>query len=91
MPKSTFVFYTLNNIKEVRISLLKQMNKELKPFIQPNEIFDMNALYQHFIIKNNYPYGFKRFQILIRVYINHQDYDVIYKTKYTFKTIEKLT
>ena len=91
MRKSPFVFYTLDNVKDVRSSLLKQINEEFKPFIKPNEIFDINRLYQHFIINNHYPYRFKRFQILITVYINRQGYNIRYKSTHTFKTIEKLT
>jgi len=80
--------YTVENIKNIREHLIKELNQTLKPLLQPNQTFDMNKLYDYFIMKNHIPYGKKRFEILIKVYLKHQNYEMLIKDNHIFKIIE---
>lgn len=84
------IFHDTSTLKQIQHDIIKSLNTDLKPYLKSGTYMDMNKLYQYFIEDHQYPYGPKRFEILLLVYLNRQELTYIKKEPPVIRIIDNL-
>lgn len=84
------IFHETSTLQQIQHDIIQSFNNDLKPYLKSGNHMDMNKLYQYFIKDHQYPYGPKRFEILLLVYLNRQDLTYIKKEPPVIRIIDQL-